>query len=105
MRGAWGKPQGVVARVDIGQILLSVRCKEVHRKVVIEALRRCKFKFPGRQKIGISKYWGFTKVLREEYQAKRENGELLPDGCYVKYINNHGKLDKYFKIQDQIASA
>ena len=39
MRGAYGKPQGTVARVDIGQILISVRCKErdiVHAK---EALR------------------------------------------------------------------
>merc|ERR1711868_32712 len=28
MRGAWGKPNGTVARVNIGQILLSVRCRE-----------------------------------------------------------------------------
>merc|ERR1712100_655 len=27
MRGAFGKPQGLVARVRIGQILLSVRCR------------------------------------------------------------------------------
>ena len=30
MRGAFGKPQGVCARVSIGQILLSIRCKDVH---------------------------------------------------------------------------
>jgi len=105
MRGAFGKPQGTVARVDIGQILISVRCKEAHRKVVIEALRRCKFKFPGRQKIGVSKYWGFTNIPREEYQAKRDAGELLPDGAYVKYINNHGKLDKWFRIRQHLVSA
>ena len=28
MRGAFGKPQGVCARVSIGQILLSIRCKD-----------------------------------------------------------------------------
>lgn len=28
MRGAFGKPQGLVARVDIGDILISVRVKE-----------------------------------------------------------------------------
>ena len=28
MRGAWGKPNGTVARVNIGQILLSVRCRD-----------------------------------------------------------------------------
>lgn len=28
MRGAFGKPQGLVARVDIGDLLISVRVKE-----------------------------------------------------------------------------
>lgn len=28
MRGAWGKPNGTVARVNIGQILLSVRTRD-----------------------------------------------------------------------------
>lgn len=30
MRGAFGKPQGTCARVSIGQILLSIRCKDTH---------------------------------------------------------------------------
>ena len=30
MRGAFGKPQGLCARVAIGQILLSIRCKDQH---------------------------------------------------------------------------
>ena len=30
MRGAFGKPLGTCARVAIGQILLSIRCKEVN---------------------------------------------------------------------------
>lgn len=34
MRGAFGKPQGVCARVQIGQILLSIRCKDQHANVV-----------------------------------------------------------------------
>ncbi|GIZ04668.1 60S ribosomal protein L10 [Caerostris extrusa] len=50
MRGAFGKPQGTVARVDIGQVIMSVRAKDQHKENVIEALRRAKFKFPGRQK-------------------------------------------------------
>merc|ERR1712118_99031 len=61
MRHAYGKPQGVVARVRIKQIMMSVRCKPVHVETAVEALRRAKFKFPGRQKIVISKKWGFTK--------------------------------------------
>lgn len=44
MRGAYGKPYGVVARVEIGQVLLSVRCKDANRAVVIEALRRARYK-------------------------------------------------------------
>ena len=51
MRGAFGKPLGTVARVDIGQPLLSVRTYDKHKASVIEALRRTKFKFPGRQKV------------------------------------------------------
>lgn len=51
MRGAFGKPQGTVARVDIGQIIMSVRTKDNHKASAIEAFRRAKFKFPGRQKV------------------------------------------------------
>ena len=54
MRGAFGKPQGTVARVNIDQVILSVRVKEAHKENVIEALRRAKFKFPGRQKVSSS---------------------------------------------------
>lgn len=53
MRGAFGKPQGTVARVDIGQVIMSIRSKENHLGTCLEALRRAKFKFPGRQKVGV----------------------------------------------------
>jgi large subunit ribosomal protein L10e len=55
MRGAWGKPYGTVARVNIGQIILSIRCKDSNKAVVMEAFRRAQYKFPGRQKIIVSK--------------------------------------------------
>lgn len=51
MRGAFGKPQGTVARVRIGQPIMSVRSSDRYKASVIEALRRAKFKFPGRQKV------------------------------------------------------
>ena len=51
MRGAFGKPQGTVARVHIGQPIMSVRSRENTKDSVIEALRRAKFKYPGRQKV------------------------------------------------------
>ena len=51
MRGAFGKPQGTVARVRIGQPLISVHARDQNKPEVIESLRRAKFKFPGRQKV------------------------------------------------------
>jgi len=50
MRGAFGKPNGVVARVNFDQILISVRTKYANVPHVLEALRRAKMKFPGQQK-------------------------------------------------------
>ena len=44
MRGAYGKPQGLVARVRIGQPLMSVRIKDHNVAAAHEALRRAKFK-------------------------------------------------------------
>jgi large subunit ribosomal protein L10e len=92
MRHAFGKPQGVVARVKIGQILMSVRTKPNHIPTAIEALRRAKFKFPGRQKIVVSKKWGFTKYDKATYVQMRAEKRLLPDGNQVKYMPAHGRL-------------
>nr|QWE91356.1 60S ribosomal protein L10 [Salpingoeca surira]QWE91357.1 60S ribosomal protein L10 [Salpingoeca huasca] len=97
MRGAFGKPIGKVARVKIGQPLLSVRTKDQNKAHVIEALRRSKMKFPGRQLIIISRKWGFTHFDREEYLRLREEGKLIPDGCHVKLFNEHGPLTKWIK--------
>jgi large subunit ribosomal protein L10e len=80
MRGAFGKPTGLAARVNIGQILISVRAKDSNKAVIIEALRRAKYKFPGRQYIIVSKKWGFTPYGKEEYGEMRTNGILIPDG-------------------------
>ena len=82
MRGAWGKPYGTVARVNIGQIILSVRTKDSNAAVVQEALRRARYKFPGRQKIIISRKWGFTNVNREDYLKLKEDKRVLQ---YVPY--------------------
>jgi len=93
MRGAFGKPQGTVARVYIGQILLSVRAKDQHEAVVKEALNRARYKFPGRQKIMVSRNWGFTHFTREEYQKLRDEGKLLYSGSHCQLIRNHGPLE------------
>jgi large subunit ribosomal protein L10e len=92
MRGAFGKPLGTVARVKIGQTLLSVRTKDANRAFALEALRRAKYKFPGRQKLFVSNKWGFTRFTKEEYLAHREAGRIIPDGCYCKLRTEKGPL-------------
>jgi large subunit ribosomal protein L10e len=92
MRGAFGKPQGTVARVDIGQILISIRVKEQHVQAAKEALRRSKYKFPGRQRIFVSRNWGFTRYTREEYEKLRSEGKLVEDGGNVQLVRSHGPL-------------
>ena len=117
MRGAWGKPNGTVARVNIGQILLSVRTRDnrtspqppfhlIHiedsltdsnytdRATAIEALRRSQYKFPGRQKIIVSKNWGFTPLRRDEYLEKRAEGKVRIDGAYVQFLRNKGPIER-----------
>jgi len=97
MRGAWGKPNGTVARVNIGQIIMSVRTRDSYRAVALEALRRSQYKFPGRQKIIISKNWGFTPLRREEYLEKKTQGRVKVDGAYVQFLSNHGNLAENMK--------
>ncbi len=116
MRGAWGKPNGSVARVNIGQILLSVRTRDNRtssrwatypanqrttaniilpdKATAIEALRRAQYKFPGRQKIIVSKNWGFTPLRRDEYQEKRREGKIRIDGAYVQFLRNKGPIER-----------
>jgi len=99
MRGAWGKPYGTVARVNIGQILLSIRTKESNGTVVVEALRRARYKFPGRQKIVISKKWGFTNVSKDEYLKLKAEKRVIQDGSYVQFVRQRGNLEQNLKAQ------
>jgi large subunit ribosomal protein L10e len=107
MRGAWGKPNGTVARVNIGQILISIRTRDSHHAVAVEALRRSMYKFPGRQKIIVSKNWGFTPLKRDEYTQLRQEGRVSIDGGYVQFLRNKGKLEdnvKRFPSAYEVAS-
>merc|ERR1711912_49425 len=97
MRGAYGKPQGLVARVRIGQPLMSIRVRDHHEAHAYEALRRARFKFPGRQKIFTSKKWGFTKFDREQFQEGLQNGTIVTDGVGCQYKPNHGPIAAWKK--------
>ena len=93
MRGAYGKVQGTAARNAIGQIMLSIRTKEVHANKAVEAFRRAKFKFPGRQKIVVSRQWGFTKFTTEDFDAWHKEGRIQKDGVNAKLWENHGPIE------------
>jgi len=94
MRGAFGKPTGKVCRVKINQFLYSVRLQEKNVIHAVEAFRRGKFKFPGRQKVVVSAKYGFTDFTHKEYHAFREEGRLRNDGAIAKLIETHGPLSK-----------
>lgn len=70
---------------------------DLDRATAIEALRRSMYKFPGRQKIIVSKNWGFTPLRREEYVEQREAGRVRPDGAYVQYLKNTGSIAQNLK--------
>jgi len=92
MRGAFGKAHGTAARVKIGQIILSIRTKDNFVHLAMEALRRAKFKFAGRQLVLTSHKWGFTHCKKDEYKERMANGTLLYDGSYSKPATRHGKI-------------
>ena len=101
MRGSYGKPMEMAARIDIGEMIISVRAKDANAPHVIEALRRAKFKFPGRQKIMRSNKWGFTQFDREVYVKGRKEGWIVPAGTHVKYVPQHGKLSEKNCVQHE----
>ena len=96
MRHAFGKPAGLVARVNIGQVLISVRFRPSARAAVVEALRRCKMKFPGRQQIVPSNKWGFTNLTHEQWHKYNAEGRIVPMGHHCRVLKRKGVLEKNF---------
>mmetsp|Transcript_15141 Transcript_15141/g.43285 ORF Transcript_15141/g.43285 Transcript_15141/m.43285 type:complete len:214 (-) Transcript_15141:53-694(-) len=94
MRGAFGKAYGVAARVRIGQVLISIRTKDEKLDIACEALRRAKFKFAGRQKVFASKYFGFTRFTKDEFNKWKAMGRLIPNGVDVKWLSSRGPLHR-----------
>ena len=72
------KPQDTVARVHTGQVVMPIHTKLLNKEHVTEALRRAKFKFPGRQSIHISKKWRFTKFKAGELGNMVAEKQLIP---------------------------
>ena len=78
MHGPFGKPWGTLARVHIGQVIMSIRTELQNMEPVIETLLGAKFKFPGHQKIYISKNWAFTKFSADELESMVAEKQLIP---------------------------
>ena len=66
----------------------------IDRATAIEALRRSMYKFPGRQKIIVSKNWGFTPLRRDEYVRMRQEGKVKIDGAYVQFLRPYGPIER-----------
>jgi large subunit ribosomal protein L10e len=92
MRQSYGKPNGVCARVRIGQILMSIRTKPSFEPIAMEALRRAKMKFPGKQIVVKSKYWGFTKILASEFMTLAAENKLDFRGTHAKVLAAKGPI-------------
>ena len=97
MRGAYGKPYGKVARVEIDQVLMSVRTKEETIEFAKEALRRASMKFPGRQKVIVSIKMGFSELTHQEYLKAKKEGQIQGDGAFCRIKSKRGPLSKILK--------
>jgi large subunit ribosomal protein L10e len=81
-----------------GQVIMSIRCRDANRAIIIEALRRARYKFPGRQKIIVSKKWGFTSLDRPDYEALKANKQVVNDGAYVQFLKPKGNLEANLRM-------
>lgn len=77
---------------------MSIRCKDSNRAVIIEALRRARYKFPGRQKIIVSKKWGFTSLDRPDYEALKRDKKVINDGAYVQVSRGACKVGSLLTV-------
>jgi len=92
MRHAYGKALCKSARVNIGSVLLSIRTFADKVPFAQEALRRAKFKFPGRQTVFVSRKYGFTKIINSDFRRLQKQGSIQGDGVNVKVLQKKGPL-------------
>jgi large subunit ribosomal protein L10e len=92
MRGAFGKPYGKVARVNINQIIMSIRVKDGFLESAKTALYRASKKFPGRQTISISVKHGFSELTHGEFAKAKSEGMIESKGNHCKLKSKRGSL-------------
>ena len=102
MRQAYGKPYAKAARVEIGDALISIRTRPENVKDAEDALRRAKFKFPGRQTIYVSRKFGFTKHIMSDFYRLKKEGRIVSDGVNCKTLREHGPLSELKKWTEKV---
>lgn len=95
MRGSYGKPYGLAARIKRGKVLMSIRTKDSSLKDAMKALKRAKDKLPGVQQIVVSQIYGFSGITRDEFTRLREENRLMPVGNSVSVVKHKGSIEKY----------
>ncbi|EPR79122.1 S60 ribosomal protein L10 [Spraguea lophii 42_110] len=98
MRLAYGKPYGTAARVRFGQRIISIRTKDSNLKMAMEALRRARYKFPGKYEVQKSNEYGFSGIERSQFEELKNNGKLINMGDHVKIIKEKGTVERYVKL-------
>ena len=86
VRGAFGEPQGTVARGRIGQVIVFVGTKRQNKEHVTGTTHKAKFKFSGTRRF-MSPGSGALLSLMSMSLNLVEN-QLIPDGSGVGYIPN-----------------
>jgi len=94
MRHAYGKALLKAARVNIGDVLISIRTTADKVAHAQEALRRAKFKFPGRQTVFVSRKYGFTPIINSDFRRLQKESKIVGDGVNVKVLSTKGPLTK-----------
>jgi len=92
MRHAYGKALLKAARVSIGSVLISIRTTADKVPNACEALRRAKFKFPGRQTVFVSRKYGFTPIVNSDFRRLQKESKIIGDGVNVKVLSTKGPL-------------
>lgn len=101
MRGAFGKPYGLAARVNVGQRILAIRTKPASVKHAVEALRRAKYKFPGHYEVVVSNEYGFTGLQKEKFEELKEKKLLVDRKDHVLIIKEKGSMANFLEMKQQ----
>merc|ERR1712141_865647 len=94
------KHNGKACRVRIGTQLISVRTTNNNVPHVLQAMRRARMKFSGRQLVKISSKCGFTRFTKEELESLKAEGRLQTEGSHVHDRGTKGSLANHPDFQE-----